>query len=467
MAIENAQPGYLDDIPLELETIEDNFSKSIARYEYPYVDGADLEDMGERARTVRLRCYFFDNEIQETYDNHKVLIDYLKKRNFFELDHPVYGVINGKVDSVSVRFDDRIRTAEVDLSFIEQGRDYAGSGPVQDVEASAESSFLAGIGEQTDQAAADYAAYGFDTVIELDPQLPIAAQLSVPAYLREMSREVDGYLHFFAAQASAVTQPANSLTATLTFASTLPARTIGILTASVERVARLYDAETQFPDRYLRSLDGAMLKLESALDGFNPSTSAVRDIFIPGNPLQLITAAPLFPSRSAAALSAKELIRKHLVIACAQRLALEAAYCYAADENERRLARRSEGLASFDVLGRYLNPPKGAPYMNARQLEDSLAMVRTRLQGAVGLSRSLESLKAAALDLLTHVSTVKLERERIVQVQIDTPLPLHLVCLKYGLPYSYAERVASLNPQLANPNQVYGALQIYLPGGAA
>ena len=72
-----------------------------------------------------------------------------------------------------------------------------------------------------------------------------------------------------------------------------------------------------------------------------------------------------------------------------------------------------------------------------------------------------------AKDLLTHVYSVKLESESIQTVQIVNPLPIHLVCLYFGLPYNYAQRILAINT-VANPNAISGALRIYgLPGGTA
>jgi prophage DNA circulation protein len=99
--------------------------------------------------------------------------------------------------------------------------------------------------------------------------------------------------------------------------------------------------------------------------------------------------------------------------------------------------------------------------MTVRDLESSLATVRGRLQAAVNLARQSTSLKQQALSLQTHVNTIKLEREKITRVRLDNTLPLHLVCLRYGLPYSAAERLLTIN-EIRNPNEVSGEVAIYV-----
>jgi hypothetical protein len=91
-------------------------------------------------------------------------------------------------------------------------------------------------------------------------------------------------------------------------------------------------------------------------------------------------------------------------------------------------------------------------------------VVRARLAAAVEVARDMDDLKKMAAALLTQVNTVRLEREKMVTVTLDNPLPLHLVCLKYGLPYADAERLIKVN-RIARPNAVSGEVSIYVRQG--
>lgn len=53
-----------------LETIDDTFEKAIVRYDYPYADGADLEDLGQKGRVIRARAHFWDDADAETSAAH-------------------------------------------------------------------------------------------------------------------------------------------------------------------------------------------------------------------------------------------------------------------------------------------------------------------------------------------------------------------------------------------------------------
>ena len=84
------------------------------------------------------------------------------------------------------------------------------------------------------------------------------------------------------------------------------------------------------------------------------------------------------------------------------------------------------------------------------------------LQEAIDLARSMVALRAMALALLNHVNRIKLDRENMVAVELDNPMPLHLICLRYGLPYGAAERLLAVNTTVINPNQTAGEVLVYV-----
>jgi len=52
--------------------------------------------------------------------------------------------------------------------------------------------------------------------------------------------------------------------------------------------------------------------------------------------------------------------------------------------------------------------------------------------------------------------------ERLVEVEILKPTPLHVVCHRHGLPYNVAERLVLLN-RIRNPSFVQGKVLLYAP----
>lgn len=435
------QTGALDGIELEMVDISDRFEWAIVRYEYPYVDGADLDNQWEKAGSVRIRCYFFDNAGQSTYNDHITLLNNLRGGGEHELLHPKYGVLRGMVESLDVRHDERKRCAEIDFCFVKQGASRIEASQADTIDSIMEGLFPESAAEQDNELRNDLAGFGLDLAEELDSAASLSGQISgISSQSRAVVRQIDSALRQLDAFASEVTQPINSLVATISYGTSIPGRILGTLDRCVERVARLYDGIRKAPSRFLASTKFGLEKIEADLASFLPADRT----------------------------GTKKLLLKHCRIAASRRLALETADAYGSDQGARRLQQRRGAVKSFDTLGRYTSrPPLDVIPMNVLELEDTLAESRTLLQAAIGEARSMDSLKEMALQLLDSVSTVKQSAERIITVTVDTPTPLHVLCLRYGLPYVDAERIMALNPDLRRPSFVTGAIKIYTSGGAA
>ena len=430
MADDERYEAKIDDFTLEMETIEDVIEKSIAKYEFPFRDGAMLEDMGQKARVIRMRCYWYE----ETYETHRDFIKHLGKKGAFELLHPKYGLIKGSIDSVSIRHDDRKKTAEVDISFTEglitkeeAEPKYVNKGAV---DWGVEEGFATGQTELIEELGSDVrdllgaeAKEILSTV--LDPAKGLVEQFAgISAQAREYVKNAQGFVTGLTGVLSTITNPADSLLAMITYPSTLPGIVIGTIARTLERYVSLYDTLRTSPTRFLSSLKGTFGSLadDAGDSGFS----------------------------------------KYVTIASAQRRALETAYIFRDDEDSRDIVKRLESTPSFDTLGNYIKPEQAEQILTVDEIEGILADVRTDIQKAVDLSRKMTSLKATAADLLFHVSDIKLERDKIMTVETQSPLPLHLICLKYGLPYNYANRINSIN-RIKNPSFTpAGEVRIYV-----
>jgi len=425
----------IDGIPLEIENLDDRFEVAIARHEFPFKDGALLEDMGQKARTVSFRCYFWDDGSHLTYNNHIVLVNHLKDKALFELTHPMYGTMSGKVESVSVRADDRDMTAEIDINFVENLRQAISEVQYEDVEVAADQAVIdtqdeqIGLFESAAQEELGAEAADINSRI-LDPALGILEQFTAASQqARTWIKGVEAAVTTFEATINDVIQPANSLISTITFGTNLPGRVIGAVARMVDRYVTLFATPTTAPSRFLRNLQSAVDNLIDA-SGFTPG---------------MVT---------------------HLRVAVSTQGAQAVARYYVTDEKQRQVLRRLEKQSTFDVLGRYLNPPVAEPVYTVGELEASVFTSRSVLQQAIDCSggRFIPSLKTLARILVDHVSLIKLEREKIITVALDNPMPLHIVCLRYGLDYHYADRICTINT-IPRPNFSAGSLQIYIRPG--
>ncbi|EPP1150880.1 DNA circularization protein, partial [Yersinia enterocolitica] len=96
----------------------DSWSRDIAQHEYPYIDGADVQDMGRKARNIRLSALFWGDD----YDSRlQSFIAALDKRGAGELIHPIYGSMpNMQVIECQVGHDaENVDYCTVELVFLE------------------------------------------------------------------------------------------------------------------------------------------------------------------------------------------------------------------------------------------------------------------------------------------------------------------------------------------------------------
>lgn len=428
----------LDTIPLECEDLRDEFRKSIARYDYPYADGVDTDDLGIAERAIQIRCWF----IGEAYPAHADLVEHLKTRELFELIHPKYGLVKGRVERVSVSHDDLEETARVDLDFVEDASSTIRIEQLaRDVQGEAEEAFESGQTELMEKFSADVTeALGAEAAgilsQELDPDLTLLEQLTGLTFkARAYIKKVDGWVTSLTADLSALANPANSLLYVINYPNTVAGRVIGTLARTVERYALVRSGLLTAPNNYLDSLRSGLALLTSAAAALSPTA---------------VTVGGLIPAG----------FEQTARIAGAQRLGLAAAEIYKLDAAGRDEAGQGAGRQGFDVEGNYLGQAPAATVMTVADLEKSLVLVRTELQAAVEISRSVTTLKDLALALQRQVVAVKSDRDALMAVELDNPIPLHLVCLKYGLSYREAERLLKVN-QIPHPSFTQGEVRVY------
>lgn len=97
---------------------QDNAQRDTASHEYPYKDGADVEDLGRKARQVQMLAVFFGNDYELRLQK---FIAELDKPGAGELIHPVFGSIKqAQLLSYSIGHDgDSPDYCTVDLQFVE------------------------------------------------------------------------------------------------------------------------------------------------------------------------------------------------------------------------------------------------------------------------------------------------------------------------------------------------------------
>lgn len=109
--------GSFRGVKFDVTRTDDSAQVDVARNAYPYVDGEDVEDLGQGAREIRVGAIFFGDDYKTRLD---AFLAAITQRGAGELIHPVFGSIkNAQVVTWAVSHDaDSPDACTVDVQFV-------------------------------------------------------------------------------------------------------------------------------------------------------------------------------------------------------------------------------------------------------------------------------------------------------------------------------------------------------------
>ncbi|SQP32893.1 DNA circularization protein [Escherichia coli] len=115
---ENLQNASFRGVQFDVLNTDEQISRDHAVYEYPFVDGADLHDLGRKARPFRMTAFLWGEYYEYKLEK---LIAALDEGGDGELIHPVYGSVPSViVTGYSIRHDaESPDSCTIDMSFLE------------------------------------------------------------------------------------------------------------------------------------------------------------------------------------------------------------------------------------------------------------------------------------------------------------------------------------------------------------
>lgn len=122
MSWANLQQASFRGVPFDCITVNDTESRAVAQHAYPYRDGADVEDLGNGPRTIRLRAIFYS---EDEGDDYKVRMDAflaaVRASGTGELVHPVFGSLPAaQVTEIEVGHEaDNVDQASISVTLVE------------------------------------------------------------------------------------------------------------------------------------------------------------------------------------------------------------------------------------------------------------------------------------------------------------------------------------------------------------
>jgi prophage DNA circulation protein len=416
---------------LDIEFVQDRAEQAIVEHEFALRDGAALEAMGERARHFRFRVWFLSGQTDAAE-----FVAYVRGGKTVQFVHPELGALRGRIVAVEELHDDTLQRV-VDIAFVEEAIDTYATPLALDIRVVSEQRFIDTQARVMESWAAKLrGALGPEAstilarVVDFDS--PLAAQFAdMSSTARALVATLEDNVAAIDNAMAIVELPANSVINLVDYGSGLPGRVIGSVSGAIERHATALASLRSSPARFVAALF-------SAVDGMITNASSLNE---------------------------------ELSICACGVAGYHLGAIYADDEIERDRVRQIENEAAFDVVGRRVRIDDPPEIFSVNDLEQSLAAIRNRTAEAIvairadnaasGVEYDIPALAEIALDLQRYVSTIKLERERMISVAVDQWLPLHVLCLRQGIPYGYAERVMRVNA-IANPTFTEGEVNLYV-----
>lgn len=424
--------AQLDGFTLEiLDTgTTDDFEKNLGVYERPFSTGAKLDPMGIKRRSTRYTCIFRN----DNYDSHEFFVQHLLLDQLNTLIHPVYGPITGAVKAISVRNTSRKRYAEIDIEFIQSASDTESQSYTPDIKYRVEQNLISTQQEQMDQFSETvHAALGPSAQSVLSPALTSDGKLlsqftHLTFKAHQYISKVDAVVSVLNGSMATIENSAESIIAAVDYGTSLPGVVIGSIARCVERYAQAAVQVSQSPLSFVNNFRVSVAELIQSV----------------------------------------AVLKSEIKIAAVQLESLFVADLYNIDDENRVVLDRVENSTIWNRNGTMNGIGEIPKVLSINELESSLKMVREDIQSVIdtirlesGSSELIAALKEIAASLLYHIDTIKLQREKIISIDLDITMPVHALCVRYGLPYLAAERFMAIN-NFWNPSFCSGKVNVYV-----
>lgn len=419
---EEARECTLGPWNLKLVSIGDEISHAIAETQYPYKNGADLEDMGVNAELLRFSCVLTNDDYKENYQAlRNWFLSYFQEP--IELYHPDHGVLKGYPKNVSFANDRRKNFAQFDFDF-----EIAGLQPdiqdftdpfeaVEDEAKEANAEVQAALAEEMQRAGVPDISDGDWSLLDYWGVIGDAA--------REFASGVNSALGKIQGVIATVKAPVDAINTTIDYMGTLS----GKLTQSIQQCCDSFTTLARKMDSSNSS--GRVAMLASSLD-----------------------------EQLAAILTAPSAVYASFATLAASTLATETSRIISEDEIRMSEAIAAEKVVSDDAEGRAIAQSSEPFIMTPDDLENSLAVCREFIQKVLPISISPERLKKQAATLADATLRVKMEYMTTKTFTLHQETPVHKVCLDNGLSYKAADRICALNG-VKNPTFMNGEVLVY------
>jgi hypothetical protein len=428
--------------------INDSVQSNVAEYEFIGADGAKLDNLGNKARKIRFKSYWFgvntgmqQDPINPSYYNHYAFLNDVtaSSNSAWTLTHPQYGDVLGQITNITIVHNDTHDYCEIDIDFTQDGLMDQGILEQQTIERAVEI-----------QGEAVMNALSKDYLNGLKSSAPLSVLAgkvltagtsiadcvgSVNAVARNFALEADQFVNGCDKFLNSVTAPITGISNTINFAADIPGRLIGSVNAAVNRVMALNKTLSITPTNLMKSIEDSCKQLAATVT--SPS-----NLYHANNTLYQSLIFTVFATSAS----------------------LTMAGILTNDEFNRKADAANNAKKQYDANGKRINASNTTETLSITEIENALATCR-RLTNLALQARDKENyaLKEQAATLVSYVDNIKLNKYDIKTVDV-TNMPMHILCMRMGQNYGTAERFSKLN-NIKNPTFTEGSVDVYLVQG--
>lgn len=440
-------PASFRGVPFDVIATRDDVERALVQHEYPYRDGAEIEDMGRRPRKVTFRAVFWGEDYEEAVTD---LIEALDTPGKGELIHPVFGSLTMACPSYRVdHHEDHPDYAEMELVFMEASPDIAFFD--KPATATAQAASLAGEQQSALSLAtlaswAGYAAWAVSLPARLSAYVRgqvVGAIRSVTSLARELAGLPLVVAADFLAIPQALASDARAVATAVTGLANLPAETFGrfaSLAAMSDKLPRLPLLATGQPAAY---------RLDPAFYAGGVASGPLTGAAAPRPSVAL----PATGTTSAA-------LEADLSTSTGQARAMAAAVC-----------NLERAVAMGNAAGAALAAEAVEPTLTPAEVETIVGATRQRYQDCMDEHRLVltthlaypvvEHLRTAALAVQELGATVIHLHPPLITHAAPSPCNLRLFAHWLYGDHTRAAELARLNPGLRNPNFIAQGQVLY------
>ncbi|AMO79713.1 DNA circularization protein [Obesumbacterium proteus] len=444
---ENMQDASFRSVRFDVINTRDSVERALAQHEYPYLDGADIEDMGAQPRSLQLTAMLWGDDYESRL---QTLLQALDKRDAGDLIHPIFGSMpNMQVKVYQVNHEaENVDACTLDIQFIQSktGNPFFVTGyPTSQADA-----IFNKIQGMIDNANTliDNALKPLRTARSLMSKaksLATAALNMVTVFKSEVTGFISSTTDFINYPAAFFSDLQSTLSLKSASSQSSAGKSVGAYSTATPTSTTSTDIASQVALQTYAATPGLIMSDWSAVYAQAKSVASL--------PVDLVTGekeAPVaMPSRTTTADIAELITLTSLAVTI-------------------ELTEQASAILSEDTLTAYMTPDDVETIVNAtrQSIQDTIDQHRTLYAPALSTISSSEqplgleyepvisALKDIALSLQTLGDAVINARPPLTKRTVNRVANLHLIAYEWYGDFSRADELQRLNPKLRDPNNL-------------